>query len=810
MTPNPARLPDTSPAAQTRRALIAIGLWILLDALAALLARPPAARPVDAPELEFSAQRALATMRELAAGLGPRPMGSADGRELCTRLEAHLRGLDYSTELQERTILGPEGHVGRPRNLIAWRGGREDLPGVLLVAHYDSVAAGLGASDDLAGVGALCEIARALGSERRPGRRVVFLFTDGEEAGLFGAEAFARHHPWMERLETVLNLEARGTSGPSYLFETGVDDEHLIGLYAGAVERPNASSLSVALYRRMPNDTDFTVFRERGLAGANFAFIGDVAAYHTDRDRIERLDPSSLQHQGDQVLALARALRADETPPRGAERASDGVHLTLLGRFVLRYPASWPFPLGLAALLLGALGAWRSVRAGAARWGGIAAGIAGAGAVLALGGLAVNGLVALLREASGDLAPWRASAWGARTAFFGLELAVAALVAGLGRRRASGVELHLGVTLAWGLAALASGVLARGASPLVAGPALVLALLALAVRLVDAVPARFARIGLCALAPAVLAFGPIRQGVWAAFGPGGGALAALPDLGLATLCVPLLALAAPWLGTVAIASGLALLSLGGVATFGLPQRSAEHPARLNIVYELQRAPGPTRPAEAPEAPESDGPLRPEATASWSVEGNSALPAALARLADFEGGREGDRFAYRAPAPVLDLAGASFELSAQRIDGEGLREVRGRLVPTEGALWVHVGVVGPFTVESLAIDGVAVPGNGVRILTGAAPVEVLLRLGSPNFEVVSGPSGERRLEPLDDAARAARLFQSDCRLMLEERRSSLPPEGEALRAARPGEYAPSHAGDGTLVRSVFVLEALSDE
>jgi len=822
MTSRAARLPDAAPAAQARRALIGVGLWVVLDALSGLLARPPAAQGIDAGELEFSASRALATMAELCAGLGPRPMGSADGRELCARLEAHLRWLDYRTEVQEQTILGPEGSLGRPRNLIAWGGGREDLPGVLVVAHYDSVAAGVGASDDLAGVGALCEMARALAAERRSGRRVVFLFTDGEESGLFGAAAFARHHPWMERIETVLNLEARGTSGPSYLFETGEDDAHLIGLYAGAVERPNASSLSVALYRRMPNDTDFTVFRERGLPGANFAFIGDVAAYHTDRDRLERLDPASLQHQGDQALALLRALRADETPARAPGRAPDGVHLTLLGRWLVRYPASWTFPLGLAALLLGAAGASRAVRAGAARWGGVALGIVGAGAVLALGGLAVNGLVALLREASGDLAPWRASDWGARAAFLGLALAVAAFVAGLGRRWAGGVELHLGATLAWGFAALASGVLARGASPLVAGPALVLALLSLAVRLVDAVPARFARIGLCALVPAVLAFGPIREGVWTAFGPAGGALTAATDLGLATLLVPLFAFAPAALRTFVIATGIALLSVGGGATLVLPHRSPRQPARLNVVYELQREAGATTDrAEASEAPApaaapagtaaaEAGPLRPEAIAFWSVEGTATLPSALARLATFQASPHLQRFEYRAPAPVLDLPGASFELVSQRIDDQGLREVRGRLVPSEDALWVRLAVVGSITVESLVIDGVAVPGNGVRAHGLREPVAVLLRLGGPTFRVVTDPAGEHRLERLDDAQRAAGLVGGDCRLVLTERRSALPPEGEALRAARPSDYAPFQMGDGTLVTTIVALEALSDE
>src|SRR5690606_20320981 len=89
-----------------------------------------------------------------------------------------------------------------------------------LAAHYDSVPAGPGAGDDGAGVAALLEIARVLVREPPPRRSVWLWFTDGEEMGLLGARALVSEPELIANVEVVVNLEARGTSGPSLMFES--------------------------------------------------------------------------------------------------------------------------------------------------------------------------------------------------------------------------------------------------------------------------------------------------------------------------------------------------------------------------------------------------------------------------------------------------------------------------------------------------------------------------------------------------------------------------------------------------------------
>jgi hypothetical protein len=99
----------------------------------------------------------------------------------------------------------------------------------------------------------------------------------------------------------------------------------------------------------MPNDTDFTVFRQAGMPGLNFAFIGGVEHYHQPSDDLAHVSLSTLQHAGDLALGLARHFgEVDLTGLRGA----DAVYFDLLGRVLVRYPGTWAFPLALAGTVL--------------------------------------------------------------------------------------------------------------------------------------------------------------------------------------------------------------------------------------------------------------------------------------------------------------------------------------------------------------------------------------------------------------------------------------------------------------------------
>jgi hypothetical protein len=275
--------------------------------------------------------------------------GAAAGRD---RIAGILQSLGLAVDRQRIRIDRRAGAVD-VENLVATieGSGGDDRPVLAVVAHSDSVPGSPGASDDGAGVAALCAVARALVA-RPPAHDVLLLVTDGEERGLLGAQAFMAQHPAAASLGAVVNLDARGASGPAAIFELGPQSAWLSEIVADFVPAPRTQSLAAAIYERMPNGTDFTVFLEAGLTGFNVAFIGDVAAYHRPEDTVERQSPWTRAHLAQTALGLVRGLDA-RWPREGAPPADRAVFGDLLGVAVLRWPEGWStWIVGMSALAL--------------------------------------------------------------------------------------------------------------------------------------------------------------------------------------------------------------------------------------------------------------------------------------------------------------------------------------------------------------------------------------------------------------------------------------------------------------------------
>ena len=92
------------------------------------------------------------------------------------------------------------------------------------------------------------------------------------------------------------------------MFETSVPNGPAVHAFAKAVDRPFANSLATDFYRQLPNYTDVNSFSERGWTTLNFAMIGNETRYHSPGDDLAALDLRSVQHMGDQTLAVAREL----------------------------------------------------------------------------------------------------------------------------------------------------------------------------------------------------------------------------------------------------------------------------------------------------------------------------------------------------------------------------------------------------------------------------------------------------------------------------------------------------------------------
>lgn len=313
----------------------------LLAAFAIYEVKAPAAVPARAPQNEFSAERALPHVRELAHT--PRPIGSKANAAAREYLVQQLSLLGMNAQVSANVgVYNGFGTVvaANTYDVLARLPGADSSGAIMLMAHYDSVPSGPGASDDAAAVAAVLESVRALKSGPPLKNDLIVLFTDGEEEGLLGAEAFVASHPWSKDVALVMNFEARGNRGASLLFETSVNNRVLISRVAHAAPYPIGSSLFYALYKLLPNDTDVTVFRPTHAAALNFAFGGHLDAYHSNLDTPSDLDAASLQHHGSYALALVREF-GQMNLAQLSRHGGDDVFFDWIGSNLIVYSESW-------------------------------------------------------------------------------------------------------------------------------------------------------------------------------------------------------------------------------------------------------------------------------------------------------------------------------------------------------------------------------------------------------------------------------------------------------------------------------------
>lgn len=536
--------------------------------------RLPPPRGEDAAPGQFSAARARRLLDTLTGNGAPRPSGSAQSASAGGAIVAELSRLGYEAVVEESFICGTNLACAEVRNIIGRPRGSAGTPGVFLVSHYDSVPASPGASDDLSGVAVSLEVLRVLGEERHT-HPVSVLITDGEEAGLLGAEAFARESRFAPLASAVINLEARGTSGESHLFETSDDNAWLVSTVIRALPRPSTSSLFYAVYERLPNDTDFTVLKRRGIDGVNFAFIGSPLHYHTPLDTPAALSEKTLQHHGENALAAARALSEAglQKPPPG-----NAVWFSVFARFVISWPEPWTLPLSAANLTLLGVAVFRLMRAREARVGGLIAGIIWCLASILAPALLAHAAVRLLALFFGERA-WMAN-MGPLLLFTWLaSFSTVAFLAAVRANRIPPVAYLSGTAVVFAGLSVASGFIAPGVSflVLVPGAGLSAALLSRSF----GGPLALGQAGAAAVASVVLF--PLAWMLPDALG-----LPSMPGVALAVALVSAVVVPSFATGDVKRLQFLALLVLGAVASllaaFFVPAETENAPAPVNIVH----------------------------------------------------------------------------------------------------------------------------------------------------------------------------------------------------------------------------------
>lgn len=707
--------------------LLAIALLALCLGGVWLGLQPPAVAAPAGSSDRFSGGRAGATLQRLLAEGVPHPVGSDANRRVGDRVQGELRSMGYEPAVQETWVCGRHSVCAPVRNIIARLPGREPGPAVMLSTHYDGVPAAPAAADDGAGVAAALEVARMLRDDAPFRNPIIFLFGDGEEAGLLGAEAFVAEHPLADSIGVVVNLEARGSGGPSLMFETSEGNGRLVAGYAAAVHRPNTSSLYFEAYRRLPNDTDLTVFKRAGMQGLGFAFIDGLAHYHTPLDDLQHLDLRSLQHHGDNALALTRRF-ADADLTLAAR--GNTVYTDVFSLLLLRWPAAATLPWALVVLLsLAALSAV-GVRSGRLRGRDLVMG-AVAAMLVPVATAAWAWLVTLLISGLlGEPDPWWAEPLPFRMLLWsGALIATAVIGSWFGRRRGA-PGLLAGAWLVWALLATVSAVMVVGVSYLFLLPATVAAVAALfAAR---AAPPRRELLlhagAVAALAAAGVLWFRLALGLDSAFGLSAGVLiSAVLGVALAPLA-PLFAGDQQRWARPIIAGAAVVAVAAAIVALLVPVRTQSWPQPANLLLVEDADSGTARWAVS--GPPSGPPPELYSLLDFDVEPRALYPWTTRRFIAAKGQPTGEQ-------------SPEFALTERRETGSA-RTVRGRVRSPRGAYAAELHLAAGDRLREIRVAGhpaVAIERNGYHSLRtfglprdgveveltieGAAPIDAYL-------------------------------------------------------------------------------------
>jgi hypothetical protein len=372
----------------------------------ALLLTSVAAGCTRDPEL-FSLRNARAHVEMLAGSIGSRPSGTEANARARAYIVDQLRIFGYQVRVQETDARRPElGRTARVANIIAvLPGPRGEAIGLL--SHYDSRADTPGAGDDAFGVAISLEAARLIAASQERQWTTYVLVTDGEEEGLLGAAALMTDAQVRDNLDAYINIESSGSGPPVALFETGPANEWLVSSWAKNAPHPRGGSYALEVYRRLPNDTDFSILKRHQIPGLNFAAVGDSYTYHTARDTPDRLSSAALSETGENVIAVLNALQKTDITRRSVREAT---YFDIGGTVAMSYAAAGAWITSGLAVILGVLG-WLRITAflvreeGVGRW---LLGLLWMVVALAATVAAMVGATAALRAAREVYHPWYA------------------------------------------------------------------------------------------------------------------------------------------------------------------------------------------------------------------------------------------------------------------------------------------------------------------------------------------------------------------------------------------------------------------
>jgi hypothetical protein len=255
---------------------------------------------------------ALAAVRHLAGGIGPRHATSPAFHRAVRWLAGQLRDAGYDVRLERFRVPGGNSwgvpvSAGRSVNVVATPPGFDPLrPHLLVGAHLDTVPSSPGAEDDASGIGVLLMVGDVLSAWG--GRLPVVLVGFGAEEprGLTDAD---HHYGSRAYVAALTPAERRAVRGMLALDRVGVGD--VVPVCSAGDDAARAQVLRAGRRAGVPmlacenRSADHWSFVEQGMPGVRIGGTS-YAAYHSPSDLPGVVNPAQLRRTARLVLAWLR------------------------------------------------------------------------------------------------------------------------------------------------------------------------------------------------------------------------------------------------------------------------------------------------------------------------------------------------------------------------------------------------------------------------------------------------------------------------------------------------------------------------
>ncbi|KDR16698.1 endoplasmic reticulum metallopeptidase 1-like isoform X2 [Zootermopsis nevadensis] len=339
--------------------IIGVLLYGLAYALHYRLPTPLSLKDIGSHPDQFIAERSLNHLRQIA-GYGSKPVGSYENeilavefltREISFIMQRASPDQRISFDIQKCTGSYPlaykpygfTNYYSQVQNLLVKLSSNANSSSSLLInCHFDSVPTSPGGSDDGLNCAVMLEVLEILSRSKTPLKHnVIFLFNGAEESPLQASHGFITQHKWAHEVKAFINLEACGAGGRETLFQAGPNHPWLIQMYADSVPHPHGHVLGEDIFQSglVPSDTDYRIFRDFGkIPGLDFAHAMNGYVYHTRYDNLHAIPTGTLQHTGDNLLALTKRIASSDILSNPQEYAAGRtVYFDVLGLFMVSY-----------------------------------------------------------------------------------------------------------------------------------------------------------------------------------------------------------------------------------------------------------------------------------------------------------------------------------------------------------------------------------------------------------------------------------------------------------------------------------------